>query len=201
MLNKRLRTTLNLCLLLVLALGATSCSSTEDPPLRLGSSLKELQSHYVSDGIIEYEYLNDEDESHLTGVVIPSHELVDRRPNGGFSGMPNIQCQVEDGEITLCKKFLIGGIKTLDTVYGQPIKGLRLEAIGKEAFVKVRLPRIDFYSNFRGIDAISKLSENEQRTFSGRVMFSNEHEVFSYDFVDGEAISVEVSTSKPRTWP
>lgn len=201
MLTERLRTTLALCLIAVLAMGATSCGTTEDPPLRLGSSLKDLQSHYVPDGVIEFEYLNQDDERNFTGVVIPAYEVLDKRPDDMGLSFPNIQCLVQRGRVVECKRLKAGKVVRLESIYGATLENLMLKDIGKDSFVKLRLPRIDFFNNFPDIDKIVVLTDQEQSSFTGRVRFSNQHEVFSYDFVEGEAIAVEVSTYLPRRWP
>ncbi len=177
------------------------CSSIEEPPLKLGSTLRELQSNYSGDGTIAFEYLSDYDESNFSGVVIPSFEVLDKRPDEMGLKIPNIQCLAHQGVIVECKRFRKGNAEPLENLYGMSSKGIKLKDLGKEVFVKLRLPRIDFFGNFPDVSNISSLSEQEQQQFSGRVRFSKEHETFSYDIIDGEALFVEVSTFRPRRWP
>lgn len=187
--------------LTVVASVILGCRSTEDPPLKLGSTLRDLQSSYSGDGTIAFEYLSEDNESNFSGVVIPSFEVLDKRPDEMGLKTPNIQCLAHQGVIVECKRFRKGNVEPLEKLYGMPSKGIKLKDIGKEAFVKLRLPRIDFFGNFPDVADISSLSEQEQRQFSGRVRFSKEHEAFSYDIIDGEALFVEVSTFKARRWP
>lgn len=179
---------------------AAGCSTTDDPPLRLGKTLEALKAMH-GDAAIRFEYINSDDESTFSGVVVPAYAMLDERGDERGQRLHMIQCKVQDGTFLKCRQYVAGQERELSTIYGHNVKGLSLRLVSKEGFVKIRQAAISFRGYYPTVDMVSNLNRHEIKHFSGRVVFIESYESFSYDFVDGVAVKVAVSSYMPRKWP
>lgn len=179
---------------------SSACTTTADPPLRLGKSLESLQSLY-GDGSIRFEYLSESDEGTFTGVLAPTYAMLDERAGPRGYRRYLIQCKVQSGKFVKCQQLVDGKELALETIYGYKVSGLQLQTVGTESFVKLRQPSISFYGYLPAVDLVSNLSEAERKSFSGQVHFYDTYENYAYDIVGGVAVKVAVSTEVTRKWP
>ena len=179
-----------------------SCAPTTSADLHLGADIDQLQAAHSGKGHVEFEYLSNEEADNFSGVIVPIYCVFDDRADEAGLFRLLQQCLVKDGLITNCEQFDVPNTKQMTHIYGHRIdEGLKLKAVGTNAFAKLRNEKISFEPEKLTSQNVSRLTPNDKNRFEGRIVFNEKYRTYWYELLKGKVVRTSVHEYHASKWP